>query len=102
MHTKTQKLAGKWVLGLDNQYFTKVGRISDFWGVWQADARPTPPKTGFFRMFRELLIIERKSVAKIFCCILRIILKGKSFFIGTANAPQISLLSVLKRPYASC
>jgi hypothetical protein len=38
-----------------SQYFTKVGGISDFWGVWRAYARHTPQKSGFFKMFRELL-----------------------------------------------
>jgi hypothetical protein len=37
------------------QYFTKVGGISDFWCVWRAYACHTHQKSGFFKMFRELL-----------------------------------------------
>jgi hypothetical protein len=43
--------------GMYNYQFTKVERISDFWCVWQAYARHTHQKSGFFEMFRELLII---------------------------------------------
>ena len=40
---------------LQNQYFTKVGRIPDFGCAWRAYARHAHPKSGFSEMFRELL-----------------------------------------------
>jgi hypothetical protein len=48
-------------LDLDYQYFTRVGRISDFWCAWQAYACHAHQKSGFFKMFRELLIIDTKA-----------------------------------------
>lgn len=34
------------------------GIVSDFGGVGRAYARPTPPKSDFFQLFRELLILQ--------------------------------------------
>jgi len=39
----------------------KVGRISDFLGMWQAYARHIPKKSGFFKMFREVLIMVKTT-----------------------------------------
>jgi hypothetical protein len=43
-----------------NQYFTKVGEVSDFWYVWRAYARHTYQKSGLFKMFFELLTINSR------------------------------------------
>jgi hypothetical protein len=44
--------------GSYSQYFTKVGRNSDFWGMWRLYTRHIPQKSGLFKMFRELLILK--------------------------------------------
>ena len=38
-------------------------RISDFGGVERAYARSTPPKSGFFKSFRELLSMKKGKVS---------------------------------------
>jgi len=46
----------------DYQYFTKVKSDPEKWGAERAYARSAPHFSGFFQLFRDLLIIDVHQV----------------------------------------